>query len=43
MEVLLRRHGGDGGATAVFVRCHSGNGGAAAIPPRIGQPAVALR
>ena len=21
MEVLLRRHGGDGGATAVFVRC----------------------
>ena len=33
MEVLLRGHGGDGGATAVLVRCH---GGAAATPLRIG-------
>ena len=36
MEVLLRRHGGDGGATAVLVRCHGGHGGATAIPLRIG-------
>ena len=36
MEVLLRGHGGDGGATAVLVRCHSGHGGAAATPLRIG-------
>ena len=36
MEVLLWRHGGDGGATAVLVRCHGGHGGAAAIPLRIG-------
>ena len=36
MEVLLRGHGGDGGATAVLVRCHGGHGGAAATPPRIG-------
>ena len=34
--VVLRRHGGDGGATAVFARCHGGHGGAAAIPLRIG-------
>ena len=34
--VVLRRHGGDGGATAVLVRYHSGHGGAAAIPLRIG-------
>ena len=25
--VVLRRHGGDGGATAVLVRCHGGHGG----------------
>ena len=30
MEVLLRGHGGDGGATAVLVRCHGGHGGSAA-------------
>ena len=36
MEVLLRGHGDDGGATAVIVRCHGGHGGAAAIPVRIG-------
>ena len=36
MEVLPRRHGGDGGATAVLVRCHGGHGGAAATPLRIG-------
>ena len=36
MEVLLRGHGGDGGATAVLVRCHDGHGGAAATPLRIG-------
>ena len=34
--VVLRRHGGDGGATAVLVRCHGGNGGAAATTLRIG-------
>ena len=38
MEVLLRGHGGDGGATAVLVRCHGGHGGAAATPLRIGPP-----
>ena len=27
MEVLLRGHGGDGGATAVLVRCYGGHGG----------------
>ena len=32
MEVLLRGHGGDGGATAVLVRCHGGHCGAAATP-----------
>ena len=36
MEVLLRGHGGDGGATAVLVRCHGGHGGAAATPLGIG-------
>ena len=35
MEVPLRGHGGDGGATAVLVRCHGGHGGAAATPLRI--------
>ena len=35
MEVLLRRHGGDGGATAILARCHGGHGGAAATPLRI--------
>ena len=35
MEVLLRGHGGDGGATAVLVRCHGGHGGAAGTPLRI--------
>ena len=35
MEVLLRGHGGDGGATAVLVRCHGGHGGAAATPLQI--------
>ena len=34
--VVMRRHGGHGGATAVLVRCHGGHGGAAAIPLRIG-------
>ena len=34
--VVLRRHGGDGGATMVLVRCHGGHGGAAATPLRIG-------
>ena len=34
--MLLRGHGGDGGATAVLVRCHCGHGGAAATPLRIG-------
>ena len=36
MEVPLRGHGGDGGATAVLVRCHGGHGGAAATSLRIG-------
>ena len=36
MEVLLRRHGGDGGATAVLVRCHGDHNGAAATPLWIG-------
>ena len=36
MEVLLRGHGGDGGATAILIRCHGGHGGAAATPLRIG-------
>ena len=36
MEVLLRGHDGDGGATAVLVRCHGGHGGAAATSLRIG-------
>ena len=35
MEVLLRGHGGDGGATAVLVRCPGGHGGSAATPLRI--------
>ena len=35
MEVLLRGHGGDRGATAVLVRCHGGHGGVAATPLRI--------
>ena len=35
MEVLLRGHGGDGGATAVIVRCHGGQCDAAATPLRI--------
>ena len=35
MEVLLRGHGGDGGATAVLVRCHGGHCRAAATPLRI--------
>ena len=35
MEVLLRGHGGDGGATAVLVRCHGCHCGAAATPLRI--------
>ena len=34
--MLLRGHGGDGGATAVLVLCHGGHGGAAATPLRIG-------
>ena len=37
MEVLLRGHGGDGGATAVLVRCH---GGASATSLRIGPTGV---
>ena len=35
MEVLLRGHGGYGGATAIIVRCHGGHGGAAATPLQI--------
>ncbi len=35
MGVLLRGHGGDGGANAVLVWCHGGHGGAAATPLRI--------
>ena len=35
MAVVLRSHGGDGGAIAVLVWCHGGHGGAAAIPLRI--------
>ena len=35
MEVLLRRHDGDGGATAVLVRCRGDHGDAAATPLRI--------
>ena len=34
--MLLRGHGGDGGATAILVRCHGGDGGAAATPLWIG-------
>ena len=34
-EVLLRGHGGYGGATAILVRCHGGHGGAAVTPLRI--------
>ena len=33
--MLLRGHGGDGGATAVLVRCHGGHGGAAVTSLRI--------
>ena len=47
MAVVLRRHGGDGGATAVLVRYHGGHGGATAVmavPRRshcgLAQPAV---
>ena len=36
MKVLLRGHGGDGGATAVLVWCHGSHGGAGATPLRIG-------
>ncbi len=36
MVVLMRVHGGDGGATAILVWCHGGQGGAAATPLRIG-------
>ena len=36
MEVLLRGHDGDGGATAALVRCHGGLGGITATPLRIG-------
>ena len=43
MEVLLRGHGGDGGATAVLVRCHGGDGGAAATPLRIGPTRGVLK
>ena len=48
--VVLRRHGGDGGATAVIVRYHGGHGGATAVmavPRRshcgLAKPAVALK
>ena len=41
MEVLLRGHGGDGGATAVLVRCHGDDTAevlnmlkVSAVPPR---------
>ena len=30
----MRRHGGDGGATAVLVRYHGGHGGTTAVPLR---------
>ena len=50
MEVLIRGHGGDGGATAVLVRCHGGHGGATAVmavPRRphygLAQPSMTLR
>ena len=33
--VVLRRHGGDGGATAVHVRCHGGHGGATRWPAEV--------
>ena len=33
---ILRGHGGDGGATAILVRCHGGHGGAATTQLRIG-------
>ena len=36
MEVLLRGHGGDAGATAILVRCHGCHDGAAATPLRVG-------
>ena len=42
MDVLLRRHGGDGGATAVLVRCHGGNGGAVPRRPHCGGTAEVL-
>ena len=42
MEVLLRGHGGDGGATAVRVRCHGGHGGSAATHCGLAQPADIL-
>ena len=29
--IVLRMHGGDGGATAVLVRCYGGHGGVAAV------------
>ena len=35
VAVLLRTHGGDGGATAVLVRFHGGHGGAAAVLLRV--------
>ena len=35
MKVLLRGHGGDGGATAILIRCHGGHGSAAANTLRI--------
>ena len=48
--VVLRRHGGDGGATAVIVRYHGGHGGdtaVMAVPRRshcgLAKPAVALQ
>ena len=48
--VVLRRHGGNGGATAVLVRCHGGHVHAAAVKAvsrrshcRLAKPTVALR
>ena len=40
--VVLRRHGGDGGATAVLVRYHDGHGGATAVPRRCHGGATAV-
>ena len=40
--VVLRRHGGDGGATAVLLRYHGGHGGTTAVPRRCHGGATAV-